>query len=171
MEQAAEGRAAHHFTSRQQGRIQVEAARRAGRVGGAPGGRARSGGAAREVLPSTASKSGKKHGPTLLHVYNLSNTTPVAVTRMVAILEKFLGKKAHKHVITMPTNGDVSFMHANVSHAARDFGYRPTTSLEVGLRHFVDWFVQYYKVDVRGGGNVLAGKTAKRKSMPMSAAS
>ena len=117
------------------------------------------------------SKSGKKRGPTPLRLYNLNNTSPVAVTRMVAILEKLLGKKAHKRVVTMPTNGDVPFTHANVSHAARDFGYHPATSLEVGLRHFVDWFVQYYKVDVRGGGNVLAGKTAKRKSMPMSAAS
>ena len=106
-----------------------------------------------------------------LRVYNLGNTSLVAITRMVAILEKLLGKKVHKRVVTMPTNGDVPFTHANVSHAAHDFSYRPATSLEVGLRHFVDWFVQYYKVDVRGGGNVLAGKTAKRKSMPMSIAS
>jgi UDP-glucuronate 4-epimerase len=120
---------------------------------------------------STGSKSGKKRGPAPLRVYNLGNTSPVPVTRMVAILEKLLGKKAHKRVVTMPTNGDVPFTHANVSHAARDFGYHPTTSLEAGLRHFVDWFVRYYKVDVRGGGNVLAGKTAKRKSVPMSAAS
>jgi UDP-glucuronate 4-epimerase len=120
---------------------------------------------------STGSKSGKKRGPAPLRVYNLGNTSPVPVTRMVAILEKLLGKKAHKRVVTMPTNGDVPFTHANVSHAARDFGYHPATSLEAGLRHFVDWFVRYYKVDVRGGGNVLAGKTAKRKSVPMSAAS
>ncbi|KAF8653792.1 hypothetical protein HU200_061913 [Digitaria exilis] len=125
---------------------------------------------------STGSKSGKKSGPAPLRVYNLGNTSPVPVTRMVTILEKLLGKKAHKRVVTMPTNGDVPFTHANVSHAARDFGYRPTTSLEVGLRHFVEWFVKYYKLDdIKGGSsNVLlaAGKTTKRKkSMAMSAAS
>jgi UDP-glucuronate 4-epimerase len=119
---------------------------------------------------STGSKSGKKSGPAPLRVYNLGNTSPVPVTRMVAILEKLLGKKAHKRVVTMPSNGDVPFTHANVSHAAHDFGYRPSTSLEVGLRHFVEWFVQYYKLDIKGG-NVLAGKTTKRKSMTMSAAS
>ncbi|CAL4999867.1 unnamed protein product [Urochloa decumbens] len=116
----------------------------------------------------------KKSGPAPLRVYNLGNTSPVPVTRMVAVLEKLLGKKANKRVVTMPSNGDVPFTHANVTHAARDFGYRPATSLEEGLRHFVDWFVQYYKVDIKGGGNnVLAagGKTGKRKSMAMSAAS
>jgi UDP-glucuronate 4-epimerase len=119
---------------------------------------------------STGSKSGKKRGPAPLRVYNLGNTSPVPVTRMVAILEKLLGKKANKRVVTMPSNGDVPFTHANVTHAARDFGYRPATSLEAGLRHFVDWFVQYYKLDIKGS-NVLAGKTTKRKSMGMSAAS
>ncbi|CAO2202636.1 unnamed protein product [Urochloa humidicola] len=125
---------------------------------------------------STGSKrSGKKTGPAPLRVYNLGNTSPVAVTRMVAILEKLLGKKANKRVITMPSNGDVPFTHANVTHAARDFAYRPAISLEEGLRHFVEWFVQYYKLDdIKGGNkNVLAaaGKAAKRKSMAMSAAS
>ena len=40
---------------------------------------------------STGSKSGKKRGPASLRVYNLGNTSPVPVTRMVAILEKLLG--------------------------------------------------------------------------------
>ncbi|CAL5005119.1 unnamed protein product [Urochloa decumbens] len=123
---------------------------------------------------STGSSGGrKKSGPAPLRVYNLGNTSPVAVTRMVAVLEKLLGKKANKRVVTMPSNGDVPFTHANVTHAARDFGYRPTTSLEEGLRHFVDWFVQYYKIDIKGGGNnvLAAGKTGKKKSMAMSSAS
>ncbi|CAO2211588.1 unnamed protein product [Urochloa humidicola] len=120
-------------------------------------------------------KSGKKSGPAPLRVYNLGNTSPVAVTRMVAILEKLLGKKARKRVVTMPSNGDVPFTHANVTHAARDFGYRPATSLEDGLRHFVEWFVRYYKVDIEGGGGdggalAAGGKAGKRKSMAMSAA-
>ncbi|XP_047048571.1 UDP-glucuronate 4-epimerase 6-like isoform X2 [Lolium rigidum] len=96
-----------------------------------------------------SAKTGKKTGPAPLRVYNLGNTSPVPVTRMVAILEKLLGKKANKRVVTMPSNGDVPFTHANVSHAAHDFGYRPTTSLDAGLRHFVDWFVDYYKLDTK----------------------
>jgi UDP-glucuronate 4-epimerase len=96
---------------------------------------------------------------------------------MVTILEKLLGKKANKRVVTMPSNGDVPFTHANVSHAARDFGYHPTTSLDAGLRQFVQWFLKYYKIDpakLAKGGKVSAGagKPTKRKSTgAMSAAS
>uniref|UniRef100_A0ACD5XXH5 Uncharacterized protein n=1 Tax=Avena sativa TaxID=4498 RepID=A0ACD5XXH5_AVESA len=115
-------------------------------------------------------RSGKKTGPAPLRVYNLGNTSPVPVTRMVAILEKLLGKKANKRVVAMPSNGDVPFTHANVSHAAHDFGYRPTTSLDAGLRHFVDWFVDYYKLDakiVKATGAVVDKKkpaTTKKKA-------
>uniref|UniRef100_A0A0A9G502 Protein capI n=1 Tax=Arundo donax TaxID=35708 RepID=A0A0A9G502_ARUDO len=122
---------------------------------------------------STGSKSGKKSGPAPLRVYNLGNTSPVPVTRMVAILEKLLGKKANKRIVTMPSNGDVPFTHANVSHAAHDFGYRPTTSLEVGLRHFVDWFVGYYKLDTKivKGAGAGAKPAKKKKAAAMSASS
>ncbi|GJM98351.1 hypothetical protein PR202_ga15352 [Eleusine coracana subsp. coracana] len=120
-----------------------------------------------------SARTGKKTGPAPLRVYNLGNTSPVPVTRMVAILEKLLGKKANKRVVTMPSNGDVPFTHANVSHAAHDFGYRPTTSLEAGLRHFVDWFVDYYKLDVKiatANAKPTDNKTAKKKKK-MSASS
>ncbi|VAI74281.1 UDP-glucuronate 4-epimerase 6-like [Triticum dicoccoides] len=123
---------------------------------------------------STGSKSGKKRGPAPLRVYNLGNTSPVPVTRMVAILEKLLGKKANKRVVTMPSNGDVPFTHANVSHAARDFRYHPTTSLDAGLRKFVEWFLQYYKIDPAklAKGSRVGTKTTKKKSKgAMSAAS
>ncbi|XP_037435097.1 UDP-glucuronate 4-epimerase 6-like [Triticum urartu] len=122
-----------------------------------------------------SARSGKKSGPAPLRVYNLGNTSPVPVTRMVAILEKLLGKKANKRIIAMPSNGDVPFTHANVSHAAHDFGYRPTTSLDAGLRHFVDWFVQYYKLDIKIAKPSTTSKkpatATKKKASTMSAAS
>uniref|UniRef100_A0A0D9XA02 UDP-glucuronate 4-epimerase n=1 Tax=Leersia perrieri TaxID=77586 RepID=A0A0D9XA02_9ORYZ len=111
-------------------------------------------------------RGGKKRGVAPLRIYNLGNTSPVDVARMVGILEKLLGRKANKRVVTMPSNGDVPFTHANVSRAARDFGYRPTTSLDAGLRHFVEWFVDYYKIDL-----AKIAKPTKRKSMAMSTAS
>ncbi|KQJ99081.1 UDP-glucuronate 4-epimerase 6 [Brachypodium distachyon] len=106
----------------------------------------------------------------LNRVYNIGNTEPVPVARMVAVLEKLLGKKARKRVVAMPRNGDVLFTHANVSLAARDLGYRPTTPLDAGLRRFVDWFLRYYKID---NGAAAGGKQqppAKRKKSAMSAA-
>ncbi|GMI64342.1 UDP-D-glucuronate 4-epimerase 6 [Hibiscus trionum] len=99
----------------------------------------------------TAEKStgsgGKKKGPAQLRVYNLGNTSPVPVGRLVSILEGLLGTKAKKHVITMPRNGDVPFTHANVTLAYKDFGYKPTTDLASGLRKFVKWYVNYYGIE------------------------
>ncbi|KAH9619067.1 hypothetical protein KSS87_005616 [Heliosperma pusillum] len=101
----------------------------------------------------TAEKStgsgGKKRGPAQLRVYNLGNTSPVGVGRLVTILEGLLNVKAKKHVITMPRNGDVPYTHANVTLAHKDFGYKPTTDLATGLRKFVKWYVGYYGIQTR----------------------
>ncbi|XP_042486295.1 UDP-glucuronate 4-epimerase 6-like [Macadamia integrifolia] len=101
----------------------------------------------------TAEKStgsgGKKKGKAQLRIYNLGNTSPVTVERLVAILEGLLNVKAKKQVVKMPSNGDVPFTHANVSLAYRDFGYKPTTDLGTGLRKFVKWYVGYYGIHSR----------------------
>ncbi|KAL0403650.1 UNVERIFIED_CONTAM: UDP-glucuronate 4-epimerase 6 [Sesamum radiatum] len=101
----------------------------------------------------TAEKStgsgGKKRAPAQLRVYNLGNTAPVTVGKLVGILESLLNVKAKKHVIKMPRNGDVPYTHANVSLAYRDFGYKPTTDLAAGLRKFVKWYVSYYGIESR----------------------
>lgn len=99
----------------------------------------------------TAEKStgsgGKKKGPAQLRVYNLGNTSPVPVGRLVSILEGLLNTKAKKHVVTLPRNGDVPYTHANVTLAYKDFGYKPTTDLAAGLRKFVKWYVSYFGIE------------------------
>nr|KJB28115.1 hypothetical protein B456_005G028000 [Gossypium raimondii] len=99
----------------------------------------------------TAEKStgsgGKKKGPAQLRVYNLGNTSPVPVGRLVSILEGLLNTKAKKHVVTLPRNGDVPYTHANVTLAYKDFGYKPTTDLSSGLRKFVKWYVNYFGIE------------------------
>ncbi|XP_043720308.1 UDP-glucuronate 4-epimerase 6-like [Telopea speciosissima] len=101
----------------------------------------------------TAEKStgsgGKKKGQAQLRIYNLGNTSPVTVGRLVSILEGLLNVKAKKQVVKMPRNGDVPYTHANVSLAYGDFGYKPTTDLGTGLRKFVKWYVGYYGIQSR----------------------
>lgn len=87
---------------------------------------------------------GKKTGPAPYRIYNLGNTQPVTVPALVSILEKQLKVKAKKNWVDMPGNGDVPFTHANISMARRDFGYKPTTDLETGLKKFVRWYLSYY---------------------------
>nr|AFK41785.1 unknown [Medicago truncatula] len=96
----------------------------------------------------TAKKStgsgGKKKGSAQFRVFNLGNTSPVPVSKLVAILEKLLKVNAKKRVLPMPRNGDVKFTHANISLAQREFGYKPTIDLETGLRKFVKWYLEFY---------------------------
>jgi UDP-glucuronate 4-epimerase len=37
---------------------------------------------------------------------------------------------------------------ADAEDLVRDVGYRPSTTVEVGIRRFVDWYLGYYQ----GGG-------------------
>ncbi|GLT97585.1 hypothetical protein SLE2022_151420 [Rubroshorea leprosula] len=96
----------------------------------------------------TATKStgsgGKKRGPAQYRVFNLGNTSPVTVPELVSILERHLKVKAKKNIVEMPGNGDVPFTHANISYAQREFGYKPTTDLQTGLKKFVRWYLSYY---------------------------
>ncbi|XP_023554466.1 UDP-glucuronate 4-epimerase 2-like [Cucurbita pepo subsp. pepo] len=104
----------------------------------------------------TAEKStgsgGKKRRKAQLRVFNLGNTSPVAVNELVNILEKLLDKKARRMVFPMPRNGDVPFTHANITLAQKELGYKPTTNLETGLKEFVNWYRLYYS---KSGMNIV----------------
>ncbi|CAA7396201.1 unnamed protein product [Spirodela intermedia] len=107
---------------------------------------------------------GKKRGPAQLRVYNLGNTSPVPVSRLVAILESLLGVKAKKNIVRMPANGDVPYTHANVSLAHGDFGYQPTTDLATGLRKFVKWYVDYHGIKIPVSSATTASSSSSSSS-------
>ena len=107
---------------------------------------------------------GKKRGKAQLRVYNLGNTSPVPVSRLVGILENLLGIKAKKSIVKMPSNGDVPYTHANVSLANEDFGYRPTTDLATGLRKFVKWYVEYNHLKIPGQGKSTSSSSSSSSS-------
>jgi len=96
----------------------------------------------------TAEKStgsgGKKKGPAMFRIYNLGNTSPVPVTKLVTILEKLLKMKAKKKIMPLPRNGDVEFTHANITLAQAELGYKPAVDLETGLKKFVKWYMGFY---------------------------
>ncbi len=71
-------------------------------------------------------------------IYNLGESRPLTVNELVAELEKALGKKAVKtHVPPQP--GDVERTYADITKAARELGYNPTTPIQTGLARFVTW--------------------------------
>ena len=79
------------------------------------------------------------------HVYNVGNNHPEELTHVVSLLEKQLGRTAVKDMLPMQP-GDVTDTFADVGDLMRDVGFRPETSIEDGIRDFVAWYRDHYKV-------------------------
>jgi UDP-glucuronate 4-epimerase len=75
------------------------------------------------------------------NIYNLGESRPVSVNDLVVEIEKALGKKAVKEYLP-PQPGDVERTYADITKAARDLGYRPSTTIQVGLKKFATWLRQ-----------------------------
>ena len=76
-------------------------------------------------------------------VYNIGNNAPVPLMRYIEVLEECLGRKATKNFLPLQL-GDVPETFADIDDLVRDVGYRPATSVEEGVRRFVEWFKDYY---------------------------
>jgi UDP-glucuronate 4-epimerase len=78
-------------------------------------------------------------------IYNVGNNRPEELAHVVAVLEKELGRMAIKEMLPMQP-GDVTETFADVAELMRDTGYRPKTSIEDGIRSFVAWYRDYYRI-------------------------
>jgi len=72
-------------------------------------------------------------------IYNIGNDRPVSVFEMLRILETLCGRTANL-VFETPSAADAAATWADISELRRDFGYSPTTAIEAGLTHFVEWY-------------------------------
>ena len=79
-------------------------------------------------------------------IYNIGNQQPVELMRYIEVLEECLGRKAEKNLLPLQL-GDVPDTWADVEDLVADVGYRPSTPVEEGVRRFVDWYLDYYKVE------------------------
>ena len=84
-------------------------------------------------------------------VYNIGNNKPENLLYFVETLEKCLMREgvishpAEKEFLPMQP-GDVYQTYADVDELVRDFGFKPSTSLEEGLGRFAKWYKEYYQV-------------------------
>ncbi len=84
--------------------------------------------------------------PAPYRLYNVGNQQPVELMRMIESLEQCLGRKADKRLLPRQP-GDLEDTWADVESFVADFGYRPGTAVEEGIRRFVDWYVDFYGID------------------------
>lgn len=78
-------------------------------------------------------------------VYNIGNQNPVELMAYIETLERYLGKTAEKELLPLQP-GDVPDTYADVEALACDVGYKPNTSIEQGIKRFVEWYKGYYRV-------------------------
>jgi UDP-glucuronate 4-epimerase len=76
-------------------------------------------------------------------IFNLGNHQPVELATLIRVLEEKIGRKATLKMFPMQP-GDVPITYADNDELFKATGYRPTTPIEVGVGHFVDWFRTHY---------------------------
>ena len=78
-------------------------------------------------------------------IYNIGNSRPVELMRLLRLLEDCLGREAQKNFMPLQP-GDVPETYADVEALAADVGFRPAIPIETGLRRFVEWYLSYHRV-------------------------
>ncbi|CEP81824.1 NAD-dependent epimerase [Paraclostridium sordellii] len=80
-------------------------------------------------------------------VYNIGNNQPVQLEKFISVLEDKIGKKAVKNYMAMQP-GDVVRTYADTSDLERAIGFKPSTSIEDGLEKFVNWYKEFYNIEM-----------------------
>ena len=92
--------------------------------------------------------SAKDENGAAYKIYNIGNNKPEKLMDYIAVLEKCLGKEAKKEFLPMQP-GDVYETYADVTDLMRDYGFKPSTTIEEGLSKFAEWFKNYYREETK----------------------
>jgi UDP-glucuronate 4-epimerase len=78
-------------------------------------------------------------------IYNIGNNNPEELTHVVSLLEKEFSRTAIKEMLPMQP-GDVPATYADIGDLTRDIGFRPSTTIEDGIKRFAKWYRDYHKL-------------------------
>ena len=79
-----------------------------------------------------------------IRIYNIGNQEPVELMGFIELIEESVGKKAEMNMLPIQP-GDVPDTWADTADLAAAVGYQPSTPIEVGVKNFVEWYLDYYK--------------------------
>jgi UDP-glucuronate 4-epimerase len=77
-------------------------------------------------------------------LYNIGNNNPVELLTFIEVIEETMGKTAQKNFLPIQP-GDVYSTFADVDDLMQDVGFKPTTHIEQGIDHFVQWYQDFYQ--------------------------
>ena len=75
-------------------------------------------------------------------IFNLGNSNSEDLMDMIAVIEKYVNKKAKIRYLGMQP-GDVKKTFADIEHSKRKLGYSPKTSIKEGIIKFIEWYNYY----------------------------
>lgn len=90
-----------------------------------------------------AEKAGGSKAPHRL--YNIGNNKSEELTHMIRLLEEACGREARETLLPMQP-GDVRDTYADISAIQRDLGFEASTSIDVGIPRFVEWYRAYHGI-------------------------
>ena len=76
-------------------------------------------------------------------ILNIGNTKKVYLLNFINTLEKELNKKIKRNYLPMQ-KGDVHSTLSDSSLLKRITGYNPKTNYKIGIKKFLDWYLNYY---------------------------
>lgn len=80
-------------------------------------------------------------------IYNIGNQQPVELSHYIEVIERCVGREAEKNLLPLQP-GDVPDTWADTEDLANDVGYQPSTPVEEGVKNFVEWYLDFYKIDL-----------------------
>ncbi len=78
-------------------------------------------------------------------VYNIGNNQPVKLMDFIQHIENAIGQEAKKNFLPMQP-GDVLETFADIDALKHDVDFFPKTPIDTGIKRFVEWYRDYYKV-------------------------
>ena len=77
-------------------------------------------------------------------IFNIGSSKPVELLYFISLLEENIGIKSIKNYKEIQA-GDIKTTFADTKKLKKWINYSPTTSVEEGVKKFVDWYRNYYK--------------------------
>ncbi|HTV90091.1 MAG TPA: NAD-dependent epimerase/dehydratase family protein, partial [Stellaceae bacterium] len=81
-------------------------------------------------------------------IFNIGNNQPIELLDYIRTLEKHLGRPARLEMLPMQP-GDVPVTMADMRRLERVTGFRPTTTVDAGIKRFVEWYLGYFAIGAR----------------------
>jgi UDP-glucuronate 4-epimerase len=80
-------------------------------------------------------------------IFNIGNGSPVELMRYIEAVELAMGRKGKYEMMDIQP-GDVPATHASTMELEKYIGFKPETSVEKGVKNFIEWYKKHYNLEL-----------------------